>query len=140
MARTCGFSEIVMATLTAASEIEPVYCPAVSLSDVRVTVKVAAPPLATIAGAGDTASKPAPPVKSAVGVTVTFPVQAPMTPTVKVCVAGFKPASAEKVSFVTEGSCSVHTGCTVSLTAITFSLQSAHLLPLKIADKDTARV
>ena len=71
---------------------------------------------------------------------MTFPVQAPMTPTVKVCVAGFKPASAEKVSFVTEGSCSVHTGCTVSLTVITFGVPIANFVTLSIAVKVTEPV
>src|SRR6266567_4262089 len=49
---------------------------------------------------------------------VTSPTQAPMMPTVKVCAAGFDPASALKVSPLKEGVCIVHCGCTVSVIVI----------------------
>ena len=103
---------------TAASEIEPVYDPATRAADVTVTLKVALAPLATVAAVGDTASQPVPLVIVAVGVTVTLPVQAPVTPTVKACVAGFGfvPALEEKVNPVTEGARRVHPDCTRKLT------------------------
>src|SRR5258708_19357318 len=77
---------------TAASEIEPIYDPRGSAvdvavaADVAVTVNVALSPLASVAGKeGATASQPVPVVT--VGVTVTAPLQFPITPTVKVFAA-----------------------------------------------------
>ncbi len=102
-----------------------------------MTVKVALPPPAIVAEAGDTASQPVPLAIVAVGVTVTLPVQAPVTPTVKVCVLGFEPASAEKVSPVAEGAWSVHTGCTVRVTAITCGVPTANFVTLSMAVRVT---
>ena len=94
---TWGLPLVAMLPFTAAREIEPVYFPAASPVDAIVTVKIALPPLITVTGA-DTASQPVPLDMVAVGVIVTLPVQAPTTPTVNVCEAGFMPASAEKVT------------------------------------------
>src|SRR6266516_1626977 len=117
----CGLPVIAMPPSTAASEIEPLYDPAASAADVTVTVKVALLPLATGAVAGDTASQPV----VAVGLMVTAPRQPPITPMVKVCAAGFEPASAAKVSPVIEGACRVHAGCTVSVTLIICGVPTA---------------
>lgn len=129
----CGLPVIAMPPSTAASEIEPVYDPAASAADVTVTVKVAPVPLATVAGAGDTASQPVPVPIVTVGVMATAPRQPPITPIVKVCAAGFEPASVVKVSPATEGSCRVHAGCTVSVTAIVCGVPTAVLVTLLIA-------
>ena len=112
----CGLPAI---TVPAASEIVPPYDPAASAAEVTVTVKVAVPLAATVAEEGDTANQPEPLLMVAVGVMVTLPVHAPITPTVKVCAAGFVPASLLKVSLATEGACNVHAGCTVSVTFTT---------------------
>jgi len=130
---TWGLPLIAIVPFTAASEIEPVYFPAARPADVTVTVKVELLPLTTVADAGDTASQPVPLAIVAVGVTVTLPVQAPVTPIAKVCVAGFEPAALEKVSFVTEGACSVHTGCTVKVTVITCGFPTATFVALSMA-------
>ena len=116
----CGLPAIAApALLNAASEIVPPYDPAASAAEVTVTVKVAVPLAATVAEEGDTANQPEPLLMVAVGVMVTLPVHAPTTPTVKVCAAGFAPASLLKVSLATEGACNVHAGCTVSVTFTT---------------------
>jgi hypothetical protein len=133
----CGLPVIAMPPFTAAREIEPAYAPAARPADTIVTVKVALPPLATVA-ACDTANQPVP--LAIVGVTVTLPLQAPITPTVKLCVPGFKPTSAEKVSPATDGACSVHTGCTVSETAITFGVPTANFVTLSMAVRVTVPV
>src|SRR5260370_867224 len=90
---------------TAASEIEPVYDPRgsaadVAAADVAVTVNVALSPLVSVAGKeGDTASQPVPFTVVTVGVTVTAPLQFPITPTGKVCAArGLYPGSAALIS------------------------------------------
>ena len=80
---------------TAASEMMPLYDPAERDADVTVTVNVAVLLLVTGAEAGETASQLPPLPVVAVGVMVTLPVQVPVTPTVKVCVVGFNPTSAE---------------------------------------------
>ncbi len=144
---------IVVPPFTAASDIEPRYFPASSAADVTVTVKVALPPPTTVAEAGVTASQPvpeadvtaSPPVPEAsvtVGVMVTLPVQVPLTPTSKVCVAGFVPLSVEKVSPATEGPCSVHTDCccTVSVTEICCGVPTTLLVTLSIAEMVTVPV
>ncbi len=95
---------------TAAREIAPVYWPAASAAEFTVTVKVAEAPLATVAEAGDIDSHDPPLDVVAVGVIVTPPVHAPMTPMVKFCAAGLLPASLAKVSPVTEGGCKVQGG------------------------------
>ncbi len=136
----CGLPVIARPLLTPASEIEPVYDPAARADDATVTVKVALLPLATVAEAGDTASQPVPLAIGAVGVTVSLPVQAPVPPTGKVCVAGFMPTELEKVSLVTEGSCSVHTGCTVRVTAITSGFPTANFVTLSMAVRVTVPV
>src|SRR5712692_6864220 len=84
----CGLPVIAMPPFTAAREIEPAYAPAARPADTTVTVKVALPPLAIVV-AGDTANQPVPLAIVAVGVTVTLPLQTPITPTVKLCVPGF---------------------------------------------------
>src|SRR5258708_29340342 len=104
----CGLPVIVVAPFTAANDIEPRYIPAASAADVTVTVKVALPPPTTVAEAGVTASQPVPDDSVKVGVIVTLPAQVPLTPTSKVCVAGFVPPSVEKVSPATEGPCRLH--------------------------------
>lgn len=83
-------------------------------------MKVAVPLATTGAEAGETASQPVPLLMVAVGVTVTLPVQAPATPMVKVCAAGFAPTELLNVSDVTEGGCRVQTGRTVSVTVTTW--------------------
>src|SRR5215472_16570734 len=80
----CGLPTMVMPLSTAESEIEPVYVAAGSVAEVTLTVKVALPPLVTVALTGETANQPLPDARVTVGVMVTFPRQAPMTPTVKV--------------------------------------------------------
>ncbi len=85
-----------------------------------MTVKVAVPLAATGADAGETANQPVPLLIVAVGVMVTLPVQAPTTPIVKVCAAGFTPTELLNASLFTEGGCNVQTGSTVSVTAITW--------------------
>lgn len=113
----CGLPVMAIPELfSAASEIVPPYGPAASAAEVTVTVKVAEPLAATTAEVGVTANQPVPLVMVAVGVMVTLPVHAPTTPTVKVCTAGFRPASLVKASAATEGACNVHTDCTVSVT------------------------
>ncbi len=109
---------MLMPLFTAESEIEPVYVAAVSVAEVAFTVKVALPPVATVALAGETANQLLPDARVTVGVMVTSPTQAPMMPTVKVCAAGSDPASALKVSPLEEGVCIVHGGCTVSVIVI----------------------
>jgi hypothetical protein len=111
--------------------------PAARADEATVTVKVALLPLAIVAVAGDTASQPFPLDMVAVGVMVTLPVQALVTPTVKVCVAGFVPTELEKVSLLTEGGWSVHTGCTVRVTAITCGLPTATFVTLSMAVRVT---
>ena len=78
--------------------------------------------LVAVAEAGDTESHVPPPVMVAVGVTVTLPMQVPMTPIVKVCVAGLRPASLAKVSAVAEGACKVHGGSTFRVIVTTCGL------------------
>ncbi len=113
----CGLPVMAMPELfNAASEIVPPYDPATSAAEVTATVKIAEPLAATMAEVGVTANQPTPLVIVAVGVTVTLPVHAPITPMVKVCTAGFRPVSLVKVSAATEGACNVHAGCTVSVT------------------------
>lgn len=145
---------IVVPPFTAASDIEPRYFPAASAADVTVIVKVALPPPTTVAEAGVTASQPvpeagvttaSPPVPEAsvtVGVMVTLPVQVPLTPTEKVCVAGFVPPLVEKVSLATEGLCRVHTdcSCTVSVTEICCGVPTTLLVTLSIAEMVTVPV
>jgi len=114
----CGLPVIAIPPSIAAIEIEPVYGPAASAADVITTVKVALP-LVIVAKGGVTANQPVPDPSVTVGVMVTLPVHAPMIAIVKVCVAGFKPASALKVSPVVEGDCSVQGGCTDSVTVTT---------------------
>src|SRR5215471_4181581 len=97
---TWGLPLVAMLPFSAASEIEPVYVPTASPADAIDTVKNALPPLSTVAGA-DTAIQPVP--LDTVGVIVTFPVQAPITPIEKVCGAGSRPASAVKVSDGADG-------------------------------------
>lgn len=82
-------------------------------------MKVAVPPEATGAEAGETVSQPVPLLIVAVGVTVTAPVQAPTTPMVKVCAAGFAPTGLLKTRLVAEGGCKVQMGRTVSVTVTT---------------------
>lgn len=136
----CGLPVIAMPPLTAASEINPAYDPAARAADATVTVKVVLVPLASVAVAGDTASQLVPLAIVAVGVMVTLPVQAPMTPTVKVWVAGFVPTELEKVSLAIEGGCSVHTGCSVKVTAITCGLPTATFVTLSMAVRVTLPV
>ncbi len=129
----CGLPAIATPPSTAAREIEPVYDPGASVADVTVTVKVALLPLATVAGAGDTASQPVPLPIVTVGVMVTAPRQPPITPMVKLCAAGFEPASVVKISPAIEGTCRVHAGCTVSVTVIVCGVPTAVRVTLSIA-------
>jgi len=99
---TWGLPLVAAVPFTAEREIEPVYLPAASPIDAICTVKIARPPLITVTGA-DTASQPVPLDIVAVGVIVTLPAQAPTTPTVNVCEAGFTPACVEKVIARAEG-------------------------------------
>jgi len=75
----CGLPVMVIPAFTAASEIEPLYFPAPRDADVTFTVKVVRP-LVIVAEEGVTANQ----LCVTVGVMVTFPVQAPITPIVKV--------------------------------------------------------
>lgn len=109
----CGLPVMAIPLLsTAASEIAPVYDPAVRADEVTVIVKVAELLLAMVALAGVTASQPLPLLIVAVGVTVTLPEQAPITLMVKVCAVGLRPASLENVVAVVDGACKVQGGCT----------------------------
>jgi hypothetical protein len=121
-----------MLPFRAASEIEPVYFPATSPADVIVIVKIALPPLITVTGA-DTASQPVPFDIVVVGDIVIFPAQAPITPTVKVCGAGFRPTSVVKIAGGTDGGCRVHTGCTVNVTGMTLGVTTGKFVTLSIA-------
>ncbi len=119
---------------TAASEIEPVYGePLDSFAAATVTVKVVFWPLASVAEAGDTASQPVPLSIVTLGVTVTVPVQFPMTPIVKLCGAGFKPGSVEKDFVGSEGLCNVHSGCTVNATVTLCGVPTGFLVTLSMA-------
>src|SRR6266480_1804507 len=129
---TLGLRLVAMLPFSAASEIEPVYFPAARPADAIVTVKVALPPLVTLIGA-DTASQPVPLDKVAAGVIVTLPVQAPTTPTVNVCGAGFEPALAEKVIAGDDGGSRVHACCKVNVTGMTIELPTANFVTLSIA-------
>jgi hypothetical protein len=113
----CGLPAMVIPLFTAESEIEPLYVAAGSEAGVAAIVKVTLPP-PIVAIAGETFNQPSPDARVTVGVMVTSPSQAPMTLTVKVCVDRFDPASALKISFAEDGACSVHDGCTVSITGI----------------------
>jgi len=95
-------------------------------------VKTPLPPLTAIAGA-DTANQPVPLDIVAVGVIVTLPEQAPITPTVNFCGAGFEPASAVKINVGAKGGCSVHTGCIVNVIGMTLGVPTANLVTLSIA-------
>lgn len=119
----CGLPAMVIPLFTAESEIEPLYVAAGSEAELAAIVKVTLPP-ALVVVAGETFSQPAPEARVTVGVMVISPSQAPMTPTVKVCVDGFDPASALKISFAEEGACSAHDGCTVSITGISCELST----------------
>ena len=96
-------------------------------------MKVAVPPAATGAEAGETANQPVPLLMVAVGVTVTAPVQAPTTPMVKVCAAGFAPTGALKASLATDGGCKVQTGRTVSVTVTTWGRPICRCVILSVA-------
>jgi hypothetical protein len=137
---TCGLPLIAIPPFIATSEIEAVYVPAARPIEVTDSVKVALPPLVTAAVGDDIASQPVPLSIVIVGVIVTFPAQAPIIPTVKVCFAGFKPASGEKVSVVANGVCNVHTGCTFNVTIITLGLPTANFVTLSMAVKVTEPV
>jgi len=130
----CGLPVIAMPPSTAASEIEPVYGePLDSFAAAAVTVKVVLWPLASVAEAGDTASQPVPLSIVTLGVTVTVPVQFPMTPIVKLCGAGFKPGSVEKDFVGSEGLCNVHSGCTVNATVTLCGVPTGFLVTLSTA-------
>ena len=98
--------------------------------EVTVTVKVALPPLLMLADGGETASQ-LPPV--AVGVTVTLPLQVPVTPMVKLCVAGLVPCSALNDSAVAEGACNVQGGCTVRVTVTVCGVPIVWCVTLSVA-------
>jgi len=130
----CGLPVIVMPLLsTPASEIVPVNVPAASAAEVTVTVNLAGALLVAVAEAGDTESHVPPPVVVAVGVTVTLPAQVPMTPIVKDCVAGLRPASLVKVSVVAEGACRVHGGSIFRVIPTTSGLPMGACVTLSIA-------
>src|SRR6266566_4099194 len=59
---------MLMPLFTAESEIEPVYVAAVRVAEVTFTVKVALPPVATVAVAGETVNQPLPDARVTVGV------------------------------------------------------------------------
>jgi hypothetical protein len=117
--------------LTAASEMAPLYGPALSVFDVIVTVKVAVPPV-IVADGGVTLIHPC----AAVGVIVILPVQAPKMPIVKLWLAseGFVPASLLKASLATEGACSVQTGCTPRLMIIVWAEPAERWVTLSMAE------
>ena len=119
---------MVIPPSTAASEIESLSFPAPRDADVTVTVKVALPPL-IVAEGGVTDSQ----LCVTVGVMVTLPVQAPKMPMVKVWVAGLVPTSLLKVSPAGEGACSVHGGCSDSVTVIVWGVPTDCCVTLSTA-------
>lgn len=127
---TWGLPVIAAVPFSAVNDTEPLYLPAASEDDVIDTVKVPLPPLSTVAGV-DTANQPF--LLLAVGVIVTLPLHAPITPTVNVCEAGSAPASVVKVKVGTEGACRVHAGCTANVIGMTLGAPTACLVTLSIA-------
>ncbi len=129
MATVCGLFTIEMPPSTAAIEMVPLYCPGASEDEATVTVKVVDPWL-ILTEPGETANQ-LPPV--AIAVSVTLPLQVPVMPIVKVCAAGFVPASTLKVSADDEGACREHGGCTVSETAMLCGVPICCPLTLSVA-------
>ena len=96
-------------------------------------VKVAELLLAMVALAGVTTSQPLPLLVVAVGVMVTLPEQAPITPIVKVCAVGLKPAALENMMAVVDGACRVQGGCTFKVIDTTCGVPTAKWVTLSIA-------
>ena len=82
---------------------------------------------------GVTASQFDPDPRVTVGVRVTLLPQAPVRSIVKLCVAGFEPASLEKPSDVAVGVCKVQGGWSISVTVMVCGLPMVCLVTLSIA-------
>ena len=80
----CGLLTRDAVASAAVSEIEAVYDPGARDADVTLTVKVAVPPEAIVAGFGVTASQPVPEISVIPGLMVTAPAHVPVALSVKV--------------------------------------------------------
>lgn len=89
--------------------------------------------LASEAEGGETESQVPPLEVVAVGVMVTLPEHAPVTPTVKLCVPGFSPASFEKFSAALLGACKVQGDCKISVIATLCGAPTAWCVTLSVA-------
>jgi hypothetical protein len=132
-ANDCGLPVIGAPPLLPCNVIEPVYDPGTSPAVEAETVNVALAPADTCSEGGLTDNQELPEVVLVTGLIRTLPLQAPLTPMVKLCVGGVDPASAVNVSPVVEGACSVQGTSTTKVTLMTSGEPICWLVTLSVA-------
>ena len=90
-------------------------------------------PVGSVATLGVTVTQPTPVLSVIVGVIEILPVQEPAVPSVKFCVGGFVPVSAEKANCGVEGACKVQAGCAFSVTGMACGVPIGSFVTLSVA-------
>ena len=131
-ATDCGLPVIGAPPFLPCNVIEPVYDPGASPEVEAETVNVAVAPLDTLAEGGFIDNQEPPEVVLITGLTRASPLQVPLTPMVKLCVAGVDPASAVNVSPVTEGACRLQGMSTTRVTLMISGVPICWLVTLSV--------